>query len=301
MHTVVYVHGVVPLRGGDHTADYAAFRDGVSEALARMGGAPLPELEDSVTVEWGWAHPLAGSTAALAQAQEVIAARVAAVTPPDATSFGNLLFAPAIAPVRGLIQHTWADIVYLTSERGKARVRHAVWGAVLAQADPRRRLDLTVVGHSAGSLIAHDLLFWLFSGQRDGRDEALREFGLDPADVEAARANWRLRRLVTIGSPIAPLLVRSPAVADLVAAGGTLDAADLGLTRPSHDGRDPVWLNVWDRHDVLSWPVEPFYRGGRIEDLYPDGSDSLLASHEAYWTSAVVHRLLARRWHVSAT
>ena len=83
-------------------------------------------------------------------------------------------------------------------------------------------------------------------------------------------------------------------------AGGVLaarhHAAALGLDRPSHSGHDPVWLNVWDRHDVLSFPIEPFYAGAEIRDLYPDHSDSLLGAHEAYWRASSVHRLLAANW-----
>ena len=71
---------------------------------------------------------------------------------------------------------------------------------------------------------------------------------------------------------------------------------DLGLNRLTHAGGDPRWLNVWDRHDVLSYPVRPFCHGGEIVDIYPDHSDSLLGSHEAYWTSPAVHRRLAEEW-----
>ena len=222
-------------------------------------------------------------------------ALVNAATLSDRTSFSALLLAPAIEPVRGLIQHTWADIVHYVSEKGKARIRNVVWGRMLELIDPHEPTDLTVIGHSAGSLIAVDLLFWLFSHQRDDPAE-LRAMGLDPDEVEAAHTNWRVRRLVTFGSPIAALLIRSTAVTDILADDGTLDAADLGLATRCHDGRMPLWLNVWDRHDVLAYPVEPFYTGAEIHDLYPDHSDSLLGSHEAYWHADRVHRIVAEAW-----
>ena len=295
MERVVYIHGVVPQGAVDHTTSYRAFRDGLSSRLDAEGHDALPPLADSVTVEWGFPHPLAGDTASLARAQEVITRRVDAATPSDRTSFSALLFAPAIEPVRGLIQHTWADIVHYVSEKGKARIRNVVWGRMLELIDPHEPTDLTVIGHSAGSLIAVDLLFWLFSHQRDDPDE-LRAMGLDPDEVEAAHTTWRVRRLVTFGSPIAALLIRSTAVTDILAADGTLDAADLGLGTRCHDGQMPLWLNVWDRHDVLAYPVEPFYTGAEIHDLYPDHSDSLLGSHEAYWHADRVHRVIADAW-----
>lgn len=297
MEQYIYIHGVLGLGGHSHAGQYRALRDGVSAELEARGGQALPTLGDSVTVEWGYDHEFAGDTALLDRAQKVIAARVTAVTPSDRTSFGSLIFAPAVEPVRGLIQHTWADILYYVSEQGKAQVRHVVWGRLLDKADANAPLDLTVIGHSAGSMIAIDFLFWLFSGERED-PAALAALGLDPAVVAAARRNWRLRRLVTFGSPIAPLLIRSVAVTRMIAADQVLDARDLGLGRPAHSGAQPVWLNVWDRHDVLAWPVEPFFAGGLVHDLYPDHSDSLLGSHEAYWKAGNVHRALAASWDV---
>lgn len=294
MDQIVYIHGVVPPGTRDHTDDYAALHKGLTAELVRRGQPALPDFDDSVTVEWGYAHPKAGDTAVLAKAQQVIAERVDAVTPTDRTSFGSLLFAPAIEPVRDLLQHAWADLVYYVSEKGKARVRDVVWGRLLDAADPDAPLDLTVIGHSAGSLIAVDFLFWLFSGERD--EAAFRAMGIDPAKVAAAREHWRVRRLVTLGSPIAPLAIRSVAVTDLLAAGKRMDLRDLGFGRPAHAGADPVWLNVWDRHDVLAYPVAPFYGHGRVVDLYPDHSDSLLGAHMAYWRARSVHRVLADRW-----
>ncbi len=296
---VVYIHGVVAERSRtrSHTEQYRQMRDGISAELVRNGGAELPSIDDSVTVEWGWNTPDAGRTATLTVAQNNIQGRLEMATPRDRTGFRDLLLSRAVRPVRDLLTLGWADIAYYIGREGSRRVRDVVWNEILRSVGTDHDVDLTIVSHSAGTLIAHDLLYWLYSGERDGIAD-LDRAGLDQGRVERARERWRIRRFVTFGSPISALMVRSAGVADIMASSETakLDASDLGLGRPSHSGKPPVWLNVWDRHDVLSYPVAPFYEGADVVDLYPDHSDSLLASHEAYWRSTVVHRILAENW-----
>jgi len=168
-----------------------------------------------------------------------------------------------------------------------------VWNDIVSKVGPSSEAHLTFFAHSAGSLVAHDFLFWLFSGKRDGKMGGKLP---SEADFQAARTNWRLRRLVTFGAPIAPMMVRSAEVVAIMAADGSLNAAMIGLGQADHDGAMPKWVNVWDRHDVLSYPVGPFYHGGDIVDLYPDHSDSLIGSHDAYWDSGKVHRSIAEEW-----
>ena len=237
-----------------------------------------------MTVEWGWNTPDAGETHTLAVAQSAIANRVKTATPRDRTGFTSLLFALAIQPVRDLIMFGWPDIVYYVGKRGRKLVRSLVWNQILDQIDTNQNVDLTIICHGAGTLIAHDFLYWVFSGDPD--DNEMIENGIDPTKVAAAAQNWRIRRLATFGSPISPLMVRSADVTDMMAASPSarLDATKLGLSRSAHSGETPVWLNVWDRHDVLSYPVCPFYEGANIVDLYPDHNDSLRNSHEAYLT-----------------
>ncbi len=294
METFVYIHGVIGdrRRTRSHRGQYQALHLGLQRE-----GVAVPPFSQAVQVEWGWNTVRAGDTRTLEKAQRVVYDRVEAATPSDRTSIGSLLFAPAIDPVRQLLALGWSDLIYYVGEEGKLRVRSLVWNEVFRSVGVDDPVDLAFITHSAGTLIAHDFLYWLFSGARDA--EIAVTPGLPAAEAfAAARVNWRIRHFVTLGSPIAPTLVRSAAVTDLLAGPGTprLSLEVLGLARPAHDGRDPVWLNVWDRHDVLSFPLEPIYTGGKLRDLYPDVSDSLLGAHDAYFESAGVHALLARHW-----
>lgn len=248
-------------------------------------------------MEWGWDTETAGSTATLETAQRSIHDRIDEATPRDRTSISSLLFAPAIDPVRMLLTLGWSDLIYYVGEKGKLRTREVAWGEIFRRIGVDWSTDLTIIAHSAGSVIALDFLFWLFSGKRDAAMLALDELP-DEVSLTKARENWRIRRFVTFGSPIAPLLVRSAEVVDILAGPGrpALSVEPLGMTRLGHDGREPLWLNVWDRHDVLSYPVEPFYTGGKVVDLYPDPSDSLLGAHDAYFEARAVHAMLAEHW-----
>jgi hypothetical protein len=194
------------------------------------------------------------------------------------------------------MQYGWSDIVYYTSAEGEAAARHDVWSQILDRVPTREAIDITIISHSLGSMLAHDFLFYLFSGKR--RNERTQVCGTRDG-WDSAEVNWRLRRLITMGSPLAPLIVRAPGFVQRIAHEPSpwLDPADLGLGQVSHAGARPVWLNVWDRHDVVSFPVSGIYGAGdRIRDLYPDFTDWTPRAHGAYWKSRKVAKALARFW-----
>src|SRR5688500_18256244 len=101
---------------------------------------------------------------------------------------------------------------YYVSSDGKAAVRAALAEQIVrfveaGRGDTREPISLTFVGHSAGSVIAFDFCYYLFA-------EEDRRFVKDPIrgmyneEVKHLRAlalegRLRIRRLVTIGSPIA--------------------------------------------------------------------------------------------------
>ncbi len=282
---VVYMHGVVGRTSGAHVADYRAIHKGL-----RKAGVQLPALTDSVTVEWGWPTPEATQTGDLALAQERLSLALAQ------TPAGDRLTGFLVRPLRQLIQYGWSDIVYYTSAEGEVAARHDAWSQILDRVPADEAIDLTVISHSLGSLLAHDFLFYLFSGKRQIERS---EVCANPTQWDSAQVNWRLRRLVTMGSPLGPLLVRAPGFVQRLAHEPPpwLDPADIGLDDIAHSGARPVWLNVWDRHDVVSFPVSGIYGAGdRIRDLYPDVSDWPPRAHGRYWKSRKVHKALARFW-----
>jgi hypothetical protein len=282
---------------GSHTNQYRALRDGlVGQSV------PLPGDSDSVFVEWGWDTPDALQTATLAPAQAELSAVMDASPAPEGFGLTQLIMTPIANNIRDLMTTGWADVIWYVSDEGKKRTRAAMWNRIVQTIKPDTVTDLVIFAHSAGTLIAHDLLFWLYSGQRDTELQAGAgaSGGLSLADVLAARENWRISHFVTFGSPIAPLTVRAPALADAIAGGPPpwMDAVDLGLTEATHAGPDPLWLNVWDRHDIVSYPLRDLYaNNARIFDVYPDISDDIRNAHGVYWASKKVHKALAELWN----
>ena len=108
MNAVVYIHGIVGRRYGSHLGRYQALRDGLVKR-----DVELPEIEDSVTVEWGWPTPSAGDSALLARAQSQLE-----VLRGDARQRDRWT-RRLMAPLRDLVFYGWSDIAYYLDEGGK--------------------------------------------------------------------------------------------------------------------------------------------------------------------------------------
>lgn len=285
---LVFIHGLVPEPTRNHTPEYRAIHDGLTGH-----GVDLPPFdgEDVVKVELWWA---AGSEAAetsnLAAAQRNLAATLSREVP-----IRDRLTAGLMGGLRDLLQYAWADAFFYTSEDGETRTRDDVWKQILYGVPSDDDVDLTIICHSGGTLVAHDFLFYLFSEDR----QAARAAYVDADRWVNAEQRWRIKRLVTMGSPLAPLMVRSTALVDKFAADPQfrLDLSKLGFDRGTHGGSDCRWLNVWDVHDILSFPVAGMYGGDpRVRDLYPDVGDWPATAHDKYWFENRAHRLLADNW-----
>jgi len=281
----IYIHGIVGRSAGPHRKDYRAIQKGLARA-----GIDIASVDESVQVEWGWPTPKAPKTGELAVAQERLAAAL------TQSPRGDRLTGFLVNPLRELIQYGWSDIVYYATPEGEYHARHDTWSQILERVPLDREVDLNIISHSLGSLLAHDFLFHLFSGRRRTQRRAI--CGSEDTWT-AAEVNWRLRRLVTLGSPLGPLAIRAPGMVDRLSieSGPWLDPQDIGLDRPAFSDAMPIWLNVWDRHDVVSFPVSGLYDAGdRVRDLYPDFSNWPPRAHGRYWKSRKVHRALAEFW-----
>lgn len=286
---VVYIHGLVPIEPKPHLDEYQAMHEGL-----RSAGIDLPAFSspDVVKVELWWDSGIeAAETANLAAAQNAIADALGAEIPPR-----DRLTAPLMRDIRETLQFAWADAFFYTSEDGEERTRNDVWSQVLGEITQDDDVDLTFICHSGGTLVAHDFLFYLFSGKRDDK----RKDYADAATWAAAEERWRIRTLVTMGSPLAPLMVRSSWLVDKFASDSyfRLDPDLIGLGKSPHAGGQGRWLNVWDIHDILSFPVSGLYGDDdRVRDLSPDVGDWPGSVHNRYWTSVRAHRLLAEHWN----
>jgi len=325
---LVYIHGVSPLGQGSHDANYQSLHRGIRKL---RGDFP----ENFCGVEWGWRR--AGDTTAtshqlLSDAERNLGGRaISAVNDPG--DFTLNLLRIAVEKFRPLMIYNFADMFYYASEDGKNALRFAVAQQIVSwvksssggggAAEP---ISLTLLGHSAGSVIAFDFLFFLFSPRPVTQFIKAEKVSAGPSTLSASTdkppriketldeleqlksmatsGQLRVRRLITFGSPITPLAFRSDAVLKILSSspGARLTAKDYGLLRNDPAFGTPLsgprWINIWDKDDPIAWPVEPLIAEANtaVKDRYVDVSDSPTEAHGAYWDSAKVHSEIASAW-----
>jgi hypothetical protein len=309
---IIFVHGVSSDQlGRRHDPEYDALYNGVASVSSQSSPWRTAEV---CRIEWGWNYdgvPEPRSEQALTLAETTLGERLLSVI--------NEAYDPTINPgrlvvnaFRPLLVYGFSDMFYYVSTDGKAAVRGAMAEQIVrfveaGQGDPREPLSLTIVGHSAGSVIAFDFCYYLFA-QED------RHFVRDPIrglyneQVKQLRAlalegRLRIRRLITMGSPIAMLACRNDAVVQMFAAGERINPAWYGLLQnPAPFGplklRGPRWLNLWDKDDPIAFPVEPLMdnQSRCVADVYMNVSNNIAEAHNLYWSNHDVHEYLAAHW-----
>ena len=305
VEVVVYIHGVSSGRKDRlHTEEYDLLHNGIGRYLPDDALWP----DKYCGVEWG-SHqpgdPSPSSQQLLTTAQRKLGVRLMRTV--DEQSDGT--FNPArffMEPLRNRTFYGLGDLFYYVSADGKAAVRNAVasqiTGFISQQlVSDNDGLSLTILGHSAGSVVAFDFLFYLFSAAKKAASFAHdATAGMTALEKRRNAGTLRLRRLVTFGSPIAFTALRSDPVLQLLSKNGRLDPTDYGLTLNFGQGqplKGPRWINIWDKDDLASWPVAPLMkRTPAVVDKYPDVSDLLSKAHHAYWGSRDVHEIIGSSW-----
>jgi hypothetical protein len=308
---LIFVHGVSSDQlGRRHDEEYDSLYEGVKAATTSHS----PWRTASVCkTEWGWNYDGSSqpeSQRSLTLAQTTLGQRLLKVID-DA-------YDPTINPgrfvvnsVRPLLVYGFSDMFYYVSNDGKAAIRGALAEQIMAfidhaTTDKEEPLSLTLLGHSAGSVIAFDFCFYLFA-------EEDRKFVKDTAkgiandklqrlrDLALA-GRLRIRRLVTFGSPISMLACRNNVVVEIFSQGGRLNPTWHGLTQnPAIFGKPltgPRWINIWDKDDPIAFPVEPLvYNGNKaVADVYLNISSNIAQAHNMYWEHPEVHTAIASRW-----
>jgi hypothetical protein len=193
-----------------------------------------------------------------------------------------------------------SDIFYYVSSDGKHALRYHVFNYIaqrIREMDRggRRRFSLTLFGHSAGSVILHDLLFHLFGYKTySKKDEGDVFEGMQLLRRLIADGGLRVRHLYTFGSPITPLILRADSLIRKFNNDELLDPADIGL-RGDGEATNPRWINFWSRYDLISCPVGFLYRSnGTIQDQEISTSLNPGAAHSDYWKSDQMADIIAK-------
>lgn len=298
---IVYIHGIAPAREPrPHKPDYDSFESLLKPAL-QMRGKRYPDHR--IDIEWGFGAPgLVTQDRILADTERLLTEQVDALSR-QARDFTLNPLRPVHTLVRQNFLLGLADMFFYVSEDGKAEVRQNVLNTLLNGLPPLEAgetYSLTIVAHSAGTVIMHDLLFIIFggssrsylSGDAVGRLQVLQEY--------ARQGKVFIRCFLTLGSPITPLIVRSGRLLERIynngALDGRLDLEGIGVRAgPLGSSR---WLNFWDKDDPVSFPVAFLYNDplNLVEDHHVDIGDIFPLVHLAYWSSKRIAEIVAEQY-----
>ncbi len=315
---LIYIHGVSQDNNLDHKTIYDNLHQGVETVKTQFPNRLAWEKADRCDVEWGWnydAHSSPEANRLLAEAQDQFADRILPqIKEADDLTLNPLRF--VLFTVRNLMIRGFSDMFYYASRDGKSSIRATVASQImqcinqpLEKGEP---ISLTLLGHSAGSVVAFDFLFYLFAPEdilkkhefietkyENIDDSTLKDF--EKLRQLAVDKKLRIRRLITFGSPISMLAFRSNAVLDILANGNQLNPSNYGLDQNHQIFGNPLtgprWVNFWDQDDFISWPVKPLMQNtSTIQDIYTDVGDRVATAHNKYWSSKVVHEEIAAHW-----
>ncbi len=314
---IIYIHGVSQENNLPHTETYNQLHQGIQAVSSKdFPHRQTWQEANRCDVEWGWDHSSIENNSNgdrfLADAQDQFGDDILQ-TVKDTSDF-TIRPARLLNPeLRDLMIKGFSDMFYYCSYDGKNSVRATVASQIiksikqpLANNEP---ISLTLMGHSAGSIVAFDLLFYLFAPddvlnkhefiEKKNNTEIIEDFKHLRTLAQAQKL--RIRRLITFGSPISMLAFRSNAVVKILAEGEKLNPDDYGLNQnPEIFGEalaQPRWLNFWDKDDIISWPVQPLMQNSpTIKDIYPYVSNNIAKAHNEYWDNEKVHQQIAQYW-----
>jgi len=294
----VFIHGITPDENpGSHEPQYKALFENIQSDLKKLV-KPVFKV-DPIKIEWGWRDPNSNSPVEqdqyLAEAERLVARQALALE----SGIWEFSLNPARLihrELRKVFLFGFADLIYYASKDGEATIRQHVFRDIVKGINnhitqDHKKISLTIIGHSAGSLIAHDLLYHLFGEGKISEFPEVRELR-KLADEDPPQL--RIRRLYTMGSPITPLTFRSNTLITKNLNGTLLEPKDLGL-KPDKSLPNPRWVNFWDKDDIASFPVNFLYdnKNDIVKDEYVDIGDLFPTVHNAYWKNAKVAKRIA--------
>jgi hypothetical protein len=323
---LILIHGITSLLDPERPEiSYERLVGPINEELAK-NDKPTFKVNNIIPVSWGTG--LNSTVAApfdsaqvdgyLAEVERRIAQKVMPVLEqydredPKHIPSGLIRFTLRKAKIRETLLYGIPDLFYYISSDGEQVIRNRLFQIIsetvrrLHQESPEPGVSLTIIGHSAGSVIAHDFLYQLFgkTNEQIGRDKRNAVKKRAAAEISKLReirdaGQLRLRRLYTIGSPITALKIRSNSLIQRIMNNEQIDPGMLGLTK-DETLPGPRWVNFWDIDDYASFPVEPIYQNekGLVRDEYLDHdrnwkSDFFPNAHGMYWESRYVAQTIA--------
>lgn len=266
----------------------------VNQELAKKGKTPF--IEPPVFVNWGFeASP--GEDRVLAEAERLVAEQALSAGE-KYRRFPLNLFHPANQSMRQIFLYGVTDMFYYISEYGKKAVRRNVFHTISQEIRERKKrergkkISLTIFSHSAGTVIAHDMLYHLFGKESE---HPLGRY-LDILRGMATVGEVRIRRFYTTGSPLTLFIFRSKYLTQKILRKEKIDPKELGLCSKAGLS-NPRWVNFWNKNDIISYPLEFLYQSAGnakvVEDYYVNINDIFPRVHDNYFKCSALAKYIA--------
>lgn len=322
----ILIHGITPLLDPQRPElSYEPLVNSINEALIKNHKFAF-EANHVIPVSWGTGltstltdpFDAARVDGYLAEVERRIAKKVLPILEqygredPAFLPNGLIRFALRRARIRETLLFGIPDLFYYISNDGEQAIRSRLFRIIcqtvrrIHEENTEQGISLTIIGHSAGSVIAHDFLYQLFGKTNDqiARDRKIASKKKAAVEISKLRqirdaGKLRVRRFYTIGSPITALKIRSNSLIQRIMNNEQTDPGMLGL-RKDDTLPGPRWVNFWDIDDYASFPVEPMYNNEDylVKDEYIDRgwslkSDLITNAHGMYWESDDVAKCIA--------
>ena len=317
-----------------HSGDYKRLKNGIEAHLLSAKKKVWKEGLHCFT-EWGWEYKESdaknlGKSHRLKDAQHYIAQRQFQFIK---NRIGFSFFPQK--RLRTIALYGLSDAFYYLSTDGQKSVRARIYNQLYNQIEPiivdlKNQIALTIIGHSAGSIVAFDIMNFLGSDisvdelesqqkELEKKQERLRRRQLQQSSpytkgqavirdtLDVVKSQLKLaslsrsarilpRFLITMGSPLSMIYLRSDENVDALAYGMKVNYNTLGPFNMD-SGAEFKWINFWDKNDFISYPVSPLFTDSpQIIDVHVRSAWNPLKSHTNYWKSQNVHKNIAIHW-----
>lgn len=277
----VFIRGITPVsKPLKQDAQHKGLLNLINIALKKRG--KMLFVERPLNIEWGWDNGQKHNDRYLAEAQLILGNVTNSIT----KKINDLSFNP-FRILNNRLRHVFvagfSDMFYYISSDGEKSVRRTIFNKLSEEIHKRiseKKISLTILAHSAGSVIAHDILFHLFGRKRESMDaiNKLRKLIMNK--------ELRIRKFYTFGSPLTPMIFRADSLLMKVIKKEKINPEDIGFLY--HDNlTNPRWVNFWDKDDIASFPIEFLYETNNgekvVEDKYLDLGDRFPWVHSRYW------------------
>lgn len=290
----VLIHGVDPsINPRDHSRSYAKIINLINEELKKKDKKQL--TEKPIAIEWGWDSRKSNENDKfLSEAQRIIYKKVDNSINNKSFYFLEKVLEKIYTKLRKEFLFGAGDLFYYISQDGETAVRNNVFNQISKEIMKikNKKISLTFITHSAGTIVMHDLLYHIFGRKTNSPIKSINEIRKLAKD-----GNLRINKLFTFGSPITSASLRSDALMINTIKRNKLNPEHLGL-RKKDNLQNPRWINFWDKDDILSFPLEFSYKKIDREKVVQDHIINLKGFlfwkvHAGYWKSREMARKIA--------